>query len=144
MQRERRRSERFVADERGDRDGAEQARPGFFRATAPALLFAFFAICALAAAIFAGLAEAIAIVVLGVIVAGGASMWGASARRKAARDARAPGAADRDDAVPGIGADRARPVGDTPEAHDEITARDLPKAHPGRRAAERQAEELGG
>jgi hypothetical protein len=33
------------------------------------------------------------------------------------------------------------PAGDTPEAHDEITPHDLPPDHPGRREAERQAEE---
>jgi hypothetical protein len=32
-------------------------------------------------------------------------------------------------------------VGDTPEAHDEITPHDLPPDHPGRREAERQADE---
>jgi hypothetical protein len=30
-------------------------------------------------------------------------------------------------------------LGDTPEAHDEIVPEDLPKDHPGRQAAERQA-----
>ncbi len=35
--------------------------------------------------------------------------------------------------------DRQTPLGDTPEAHDEIIPEDLPKAHPGRSAAERQA-----
>ncbi|CAA9475401.1 MAG: hypothetical protein AVDCRST_MAG53-261 [uncultured Solirubrobacteraceae bacterium] len=35
--------------------------------------------------------------------------------------------------------DRRTPLGDTPEAHDEIVPQDLPKGHPGRRAAERQA-----
>jgi hypothetical protein len=33
------------------------------------------------------------------------------------------------------------PAGDSPEAHDEITPHDLPRDHPGRREAERQAEE---
>jgi hypothetical protein len=33
------------------------------------------------------------------------------------------------------------PLGDTPEAHDEITPHDLPKDHPGREAAEEQAAE---
>lgn len=33
------------------------------------------------------------------------------------------------------------PLGDTPEAHDEITPHDLPKGHPGRAEAERQAAE---
>ena len=32
-----------------------------------------------------------------------------------------------------------RPLGDTPEAHDEIIPEDLPKDHPGRKEAERQA-----
>jgi hypothetical protein len=36
--------------------------------------------------------------------------------------------------------DRA-PLGDTPEAHDEIIPEDLPKSHPGRAEAERQAAE---
>lgn len=31
------------------------------------------------------------------------------------------------------------PLGDTPEAHDEITPHDLPLGHPGRQAAEHQA-----
>lgn len=34
-----------------------------------------------------------------------------------------------------------RPVGDTPEAHDEIIPEDLPEGHPGRAEAERQAAE---
>jgi hypothetical protein len=36
--------------------------------------------------------------------------------------------------------DDRRPLGDTPEAHDEIIPEDLPKDHPGRHEAERQAE----
>ena len=35
--------------------------------------------------------------------------------------------------------DRETPLGDTPEAHDEITPHDLPLGHPGRQAAQRQA-----
>jgi hypothetical protein len=37
--------------------------------------------------------------------------------------------------------DDERPMGDTPEAHDEIVPEDLPKDHPGRQEAERQAAE---
>jgi len=37
--------------------------------------------------------------------------------------------------------DHQTPLGDTREAHDEIVPEDLPKGHPGRRAAERQAAE---
>ena len=36
------------------------------------------------------------------------------------------------------------PLGDTPEAHDEISPHDLPLAHPGRQAAEEQAEHEAG
>ncbi|HWH96556.1 MAG TPA: hypothetical protein VNT03_22025 [Baekduia sp.] len=35
--------------------------------------------------------------------------------------------------------DDERPLGDTPEAHDEIIPEDLPKDHPGRNEAEHQA-----
>jgi len=37
-----------------------------------------------------------------------------------------------------------RPLGDTPEAHDEISPHDLPPDHPGRKKAEEQAAEHGG
>jgi len=37
--------------------------------------------------------------------------------------------------------DDSTPAGDTPEAHDEINPHDLPPDHPGRQAAEDQAEE---
>jgi len=36
------------------------------------------------------------------------------------------------------------PLGDTPEAHDEITPHDLPPGHPARGEAERQASEGAG
>jgi len=31
------------------------------------------------------------------------------------------------------------PMGDTPEAHDEVSPHDLPPGHPGRKEAEREA-----
>jgi hypothetical protein len=40
--------------------------------------------------------------------------------------------------------DPGRPLGDTAEAHDEIVPEDLPKGHPGRKAAERAVGERGG
>lgn len=43
-----------------------------------------------------------------------------------------------------IFADDGRPLGDTDEAHDEITPHDLPLGHPGRQAAEHQAGGEGG
>ena len=33
------------------------------------------------------------------------------------------------------------PLGDTPEVHDDIAPQDLPRDHPGRRAAERDPEQ---
>lgn len=35
--------------------------------------------------------------------------------------------------------DEETPLGDTPEAHDEVNPRDLPPDHPGRKEAERQS-----
>jgi hypothetical protein len=40
--------------------------------------------------------------------------------------------------------DEETPLGDTPEAHDEISPHDLPKDHPGRQQAEREAGGEGG
>jgi hypothetical protein len=40
--------------------------------------------------------------------------------------------------------DPGRPLGDTAEAHDEITPADLPLGHPGRKEAERLAREHDG
>jgi hypothetical protein len=40
--------------------------------------------------------------------------------------------------------DEETPLGDTPEAHDEISPHDLPPGHPGRTQAERQAGGEGG
>ena len=37
-----------------------------------------------------------------------------------------------------------RPLGDTPEAHDEISPHDLPLSNPGRHTAEKMAEGAGG
>lgn len=38
-----------------------------------------------------------------------------------------------------VSPDEATPLGDTPEAHDEVNPRDLPPDHPARREAERQS-----
>jgi hypothetical protein len=108
---------------------------------------AFYAVCTLAAAIFAGFAEAVATLLAGIIPMTGAALWVATTRGKTIRqkdrpDDAAPGADD--DPFPGVGVDDERPLGDSPELHDEITPHDLPKEHPGRLAAERQAESLGG
>jgi hypothetical protein len=70
------------------------------------------------------------------------ALWIATARSKTvadggrARDASVP--AD-DDPAPGMGVAEERPLGDSPELHDEISPHDLPKDHPGRRTAEKLA-----
>ena len=48
---------------------------------------------------------------------------------------------DHTDPIPAthLAKDEETPLGDTSEAHDEISPHDLPKDHPGRLAAERQA-----
>lgn len=47
--------------------------------------------------------------------------------------------ADDTDSSPKQPASRSRPLGDTPEAHDEISPHDIPLYSPARRAAEQQA-----
>ena len=125
--------------------------PGRPRPRATGLLIsgvaAFYGLCALAAAVFAGPPEALATMLAGIIPMTGAALWVATTRAKTVPEiAREhdPAAHDADDPFPGVGADDARPLGDTPEAHDEITPHDLPPGQPGRHAAERQAHELGG
>jgi hypothetical protein len=52
--------------------------------------------------------------------------------------------ADDTDSFPKQPATRSRPLGDTPEAHDELSPHDIPLYSPARRAAERQAGGLAG
>jgi len=126
--------------------------PGHERPRGTGLLvggvLAFYLICALAAAIFAGPAEAIATLLAGVIPMTGAALRVATTRAKTRTvpggRRRDPAAADSDDPFAGVGADDSPPLGDTSEAHGRITPRDLPRDHPGRAEAERQADELDG
>jgi hypothetical protein len=48
--------------------------------------------------------------------------------------------ADNRDSVPRLSAEGGRPLGDTPQAHDEINPHDLPPDHPGRHEAEAMAQ----
>jgi hypothetical protein len=50
---------------------------------------------------------------------------------------------DHTDAFPKQPATRSRPLGDTPEAHDELSPHDIPLYSPARRAAEHQAGGVG-
>jgi hypothetical protein len=52
--------------------------------------------------------------------------------------------ADHTDTFPNQPATRSRPLGDTPEAHDELSPHDIPLYNPARRAAEQQAGGLAG
>ena len=84
----------------------------------------------------------IPVVVLAALVLGYALLNRALAQRVIKRDGSMDAAlSDHEDAVPGahLIPDGETPLGDTPEAHDEIIPEDLPKSHPGRQAAEQQA-----
>ena len=111
---------------------------------ATAILLAVFAI---AAGVLAGAAFAVPIVILAALVLGFLALNNLLARRSLARHGGDPDAAvdDGDDALPAahvIPDDR--PLGDTAEAHDEISPHDLPKGSPARRTAEAQAAHRGG
>ncbi|CAA9533605.1 MAG: hypothetical protein AVDCRST_MAG67-4520 [uncultured Solirubrobacteraceae bacterium] len=119
-------------------------RPSRLIFTAAACLLAIFAI---AAAVFAGAEYAIPIVILGVLVLSFLALNALLAKRTMQRHGGDEGAAQDDgaDAVPAahlIADDR--PLGDTAQAHDEISPHDLPKDSPARRAAEAQAARRGG
>jgi hypothetical protein len=111
-------------------------------------LGAFYAICASAAGAFVGPGAGIATLLAGVVPLTAVAIWVAHMRTKTVGDDepryRDAVAEDHEDPVPGIGFDATRPLGDTPAAHDEIIPQDLPKDHPGRHAAEQQAQALGG
>jgi hypothetical protein len=111
---------------------------------------AFYAVTAGVAGAFAGPGAGLATLLAGAVPLTAVSIWVAHARAKTAATDRADRpledavASDHEDPVPGIGLESSRPLGDTPDAHDEIIPEDLPKAHPARRAAEEQAAVRGG
>ena len=51
-----------------------------------------------------------------------------------------PHDSDADEPLGPVTPDDETPLGDTPEAHDELSPHDLPPSHPGRQAAEDKAE----
>ena len=108
---------------------------------------ALFAIFAIAAGVLAGGQFAIPIVILGAIVVAFIALNGLLSRRTLDRHGGDPEAAESD-ASGGIPSAHLitddRPLGDTAQAHDEISPHDLPRDSPGRRAAERQAARRGG
>jgi uncharacterized membrane protein YgcG len=80
-----------------------------------------------------GAEAAIPITILAVICVGVAIAYRTIGTSRSA-------ATDNRDSVPRLNAEGDRPLGDTPQAHDEINPHDLPPDHPGRHAAEEMAE----
>ena len=88
----------------------------------------------------------IAALIIAVLVAGWFVLNGVARRNVAARHGSLEDAmSDETEPLPSahLIPDDETAAGDTPEAHDEINPHDLPPDHPGRRAAEEQADESG-
>jgi len=104
---------------------------------------ALFAIFALAAGVLEGPVYAIPIIILAILVLGFLAANALLAKRTMQRHDGDERAAQEDsaDGAPSahLIAEDERPLGDTAEAHDEISPHDLPKDAPGRRTAEAQA-----
>jgi hypothetical protein len=85
-----------------------------------------------------------AIIAVVVIVAAVLAINGAMRKRVTSRhDSLEDAMSDEKEPLPSshLIPDNETAAGDTPEAHDEINPHDLPAGHPGREAAEQQAEE---
>jgi len=85
----------------------------------------------------------IAALIIAVLVAGWFVLNGVARRNVAARHGSLEDAmSDETEPLPSahLIPDDETGAGDTPEAHDEINPHDIPPGHPGRRAAEEQAE----
>jgi hypothetical protein len=102
-----------------------------------------YGVAAVAAAIFAGAEYAVATLAAGIIPLTAVALWIATARAKTVEEGgrlRDASVDDNEDPFPGVGVDQEVPLGDTPELHDDVDPHDLPKDHPGRKAAERLAD----
>jgi hypothetical protein len=110
-------------------------------------VFVFYIAAALVALLVGSWEAAVATVLAAIVPATAVTLWVATARAKTVEEDghyRDLSAEAHDDPFPGVGLDDARPMGDTPDVHDELSPHDLPKGHPGRPAAERQAAEREG
>lgn len=108
--------------------------------------FAFYAVSALAAIIFLGPAEATAVLLAALIPLTAVALWLAGARAKTRVEGGAlvdDSADNREDPFPGMGLADQRPLGDSPDLHDDLVPEDLPPGHPARRAAEQRAGRTG-
>ena len=90
---------------------------------------------AIIAAIAVGGEYAIPVLVLAAVVVGCALAYRLLAGGNRGRS----GEADSSENVPAQPANDSRPLGDTPEAHDEINVHDLPLDNPGRQTSEAMA-----
>jgi hypothetical protein len=108
----------------------------------PLAVGAFFVVYCIAVLVTGNPSYIIPVAILAVVVLAGVGANRLLTRRVAARhDSVADAVADERDLIPSAHAipDDDTPLGDTTEAHDEISPHDLPVDHPGRREAERQA-----
>jgi hypothetical protein len=82
---------------------------------------------------------AVVLIVVAVVAINGAMRKRVTSRHDSIEDAMS----DENEPIPSthLIPDNETAAGDTPEAHDEINPHDLPAGHPGREAAEEQAEE---
>jgi hypothetical protein len=82
---------------------------------------------------------AVVLIVVAVLAINGAMRKRVTSRHDSIEDAMS----DENEPIPSthLIPDNETAAGDTPEAHDEINPHDLPAGHPGREAAEEQAEE---
>ena len=119
---------------------ADQEFKGEEKVRFPALLIAGLAllVVVIVVAFIVDSEIGIPVVILTVIVAVAAIAYRliAGSNRQADRDS-------TDSGLPKAEPDDSRPLGDTDEAHDEINPHDLPKSHPGREEAEREAGDEG-
>ena len=83
----------------------------------------------------------IAALIVAIVAVNGIMRRSVTARHDSLDDAMS----DENEPVPSahLIPDNETAAGDTPEAHDEINPHDLPPDHPGRRAAEKQADRSG-
>ncbi|HEX8206856.1 MAG TPA: hypothetical protein VF587_12420 [Solirubrobacteraceae bacterium] len=90
-------------------------------------------VIAIVAWVAIGIGGALVVLLLAAICAGVFLVYRTAGTSRSA-------ASDNTDATPRLRAEGNRPLGDTPEAHDEINPHDLPPDHPGRHAAEEMAQ----
>ncbi|MCW2998298.1 MAG: hypothetical protein JWN65_1847 [Solirubrobacterales bacterium] len=110
-------------------------------------VFVFYIVAALVALAVGSWDAAVATLLAAIVPATAVTLWVATARSKTVEDGgryRDVSAEDHQDPFPGVGVDESRPMGDSPDVHDELSPHDLPKDHPGRQAAEQQAAERDG